>query len=68
MTKCLIFLSFIVLASLVVLNIYQNLINTPKKLFIDAINSLSSTHQHFNKLGSVDYSFISDDFSYDGKL
>lgn len=68
MTKCLIFLSFIVLASLVVLNIYQNLINTPKKLFIDAINSLSSTHQHFNKLGSVDYSFISDDFSYDGKF
>ncbi len=67
-TKSLIVLSFVLLVSIVGFNIYQNLVNTPKKVFIDAINSLANDYKHFNKIESINYNFFNDDFTYDGVI
>lgn len=67
-TKCLIVLSFMLLVSIVGFNIYQNLVNTPKKIFIDAINSLANDYKDFNKLENINYGFLNDNFTYDGTV
>lgn len=66
--KCLLFLGFMILVSIISVNIYQNLINTPKKIFIDAINSLTNDYQYFNKLENANYSFVASDFTYKGTI
>lgn len=68
MTKCIIALGFVLLVSFVGFNIYQNLVNTPKKIFIDAINSLANDYRYLNNVQSINYSFLNDDFTYDGTI
>ena len=67
-TKSLIVLCFMLLVSIVGFNIYQKLVNTPKKIFIDAINSLANDYKYFNNLESINYSFPNNDFTYDGEI
>lgn len=67
-TKCLIVLSFMLLVSIIGFNIYQNLVNTPKKIFIDAINSLANDYKDFNRLENINYDFLNDSFTYDGTV
>ena len=68
MTKSIIGLSFVLLFSIVSLNIYQNLVNTPKKIFIEAINSLTSDYRYFNGFENDNYKFLNNDFTYEGKI
>ncbi len=67
-TKCLIVLSFMLLVSIVGFNIYQNLVNTPKKIFFDAINSLANDYKDFNKIENINYDFLNNNFTYDGTV
>ena len=68
MTKCIIALSFMLLVSFVGFNIYQNLVNTPKKIFIDAINSLANDYKYFDNVQNINHSFLNDNFTYDGTI
>lgn len=68
MTKCIIALGFMLLVSFVGFNIYQNLVNTPKKIFIDAINSLANDYKYFDNVQNINYSFLDDDFTYEGTI
>lgn len=68
MTKFIIALSFVLLVSFVGFNIYQNLVNTPKKIFIDAINSLANDYKYFDNVKDNNYNFFNDDFTYTGTI
>lgn len=67
-TKFIIALSFVLLVSFVGFNIYQNLVNTPKKIFIDAINSLANDYKYFDNVKDINYNFLNDNFTYDGTI
>ena len=68
MTKSIIALSFVLLFSIVGYNIYQNIVNTPKKIFIEAINSLTNDYSYFNGFENDNYEFLNNDFAYKGQI
>lgn len=68
MTKSIIFCSFFLLVSIISFNVYQNFINTPKKIFMDAIKSLADDYKNFNKIENTNYEFLKNDFVYDGNI
>ncbi|MCI9434572.1 MAG: hypothetical protein HFI86_04815 [Bacilli bacterium] len=67
-TKSLIVLCFVLLVSIIGFNVYQKLVNTPKKIFIDAINSLTTDYKYFNNIENINYNFPNNDFTYNGKI
>lgn len=68
MKKCIITFSFALLVSFIGFNVYQKVVNTPKKIFIDAINSLSTDYKYFDNIQNINYSFPYNNFTYDGVI
>ena len=67
-TKCLIFLSFLILISIIGITVYQKMLYTPQRFFIEAINSLKNDYKYvYNNVGN-NYKFTFDDFTYKGSL
>lgn len=67
-TKCLIFLSFLILISVVGITIYQKILYTPQRFFIEAMNCLKNDYKYVYNDNGSNYRFISNDFTYKGSL
>lgn len=60
------FLCFMFLVSIIGIKFYDKFMNNPKKIFIDAINSLTSDYKNLNKLNNID--FFNSNFKLDGNI
>lgn len=67
-TKSLLLLSFLFLASIIGINIYEKLSNTPKKVLIEALTSLKTDYNYLYNNQNNNYNFLNNDFTYNGKI